>query len=54
MIGARVTDKNQVLLLHCHSGARSGMARKRLIELGYTQAYNLGSYERAARVAGRE
>ena len=50
MIGARVTDKNQVLLLHCQSGARSGMARKRLIALGYTQAYNLGSYERAAHI----
>ena len=53
MIGARVTDKNQVLLLHCQSGSRSGMARKRLIALGYTQAYNLGSYERAARIVGR-
>ena len=26
----RVKDKNQVLLMHCHSGLRSGLAKKRL------------------------
>ncbi len=47
----RVTDKRQVLLLHCQSGLRSGVARKKLVALGYTQAFNLGSYRRAARIA---
>ena len=43
----RVTDKSQVLLLHCASGMRSGMAQKKLNSLGYTNAFNLGSYDRA-------
>ena len=46
----RVKDKNQLLLLHCQSGARSGVARKKLNGIGYVNAFNLGSYGRAARV----
>jgi phage shock protein E len=53
LIGTRVTDKDQVLLLHCQSGARSGMAKNRLDALGYTRAYNLGSYDRAAHIVDR-
>ncbi len=52
LIARRVPDKQQVLLLHCQSGARSGMAKKRLVVLGYLQAYNLGSYDRAGRIVG--
>jgi rhodanese-related sulfurtransferase len=48
----RIRDKNQVLLLHCQSGARSGVARKKLIALGCPNAFNLGSYARAARIVG--
>lgn len=40
-------DKNQIILLHCLSGGRSGMAAGTLRSLGYTNAYNLGSYSRA-------
>lgn len=43
----RVKDNSQVLLLHCASGMRSGMAQKKLNSLGYTNAFNLGSYGRA-------
>jgi phage shock protein E len=43
----RVPDKSKILLLHCLSGARSGIARQQLRKLGYAQAYNLGSYRRA-------
>jgi phage shock protein E len=43
----RVKDKNQVLLLHCHSGMRSGAAMKKLKSMGYTNTFNLGSYRRA-------
>jgi len=43
----RVKDKNQVLLLHCASGMRSGMAKSKLIGMGYTNAFNLGGYGRA-------
>jgi phage shock protein E len=50
----RVKDKNQVLLLHCASGMRSGMAQKKLNSLGYTNAFSLGSYRRAEQlVAGK-
>ena len=46
----RVKDKNQVLLLHCQAGGRSSQARKKLIALGYGNAYNMGSYSRAAQI----
>jgi phage shock protein E len=46
----RVKDKNQVLLLHCQSGMRSCVAKAKLKGLGYTRAFNLGSYGRAARI----
>ncbi|MHB8303011.1 MAG: rhodanese-like domain-containing protein [Acidobacteriaceae bacterium] len=46
----RVKDKNHVLLLHCQSGMRSGVARKKLTGMGYANAFNLGSYGRATRV----
>jgi phage shock protein E len=53
LVSSRVKDKDQVLLLHCQSGTRSGIARSKLVALGYTQAYNLGSYDRAAHIIGR-
>lgn len=46
----RVKDKSQTLLLHCQSGVRSGMAKRKLTALGYANAFNLGSYGRAARI----
>jgi phage shock protein E len=46
----RVPDKNQVLLLHCLSGTRSGIAKRQLRDLGYPNAFNLGSYGRAKRI----
>jgi len=48
IVPSRVKDKNQVLLIHCQSGTRSGIARNKLADLGYTRVYNLGSYDRAA------
>jgi rhodanese-related sulfurtransferase len=50
VIARKVKDKNQVLLLHCGNGARSGEARRKLKALGYTNSYNLGSYGRAAEI----
>ena len=41
-------DKSRVILCHCVSGGRSGIAMKRLQRLGYRQAHNLGSYGQAA------
>ncbi len=46
----RVKDKSKVLLLHCQSGMRSGVASKKLKRLGYANTYNLGSYSRAAQL----
>lgn len=40
-------DKDQVLLVHCLSGGRSGIATHRLKGLGYTRVFNLGSLARA-------
>lgn len=46
----RINDKNQVLLLHCQSGTRSGAAKKKLIALGCPNTYNMGGYARAERI----
>lgn len=45
-----VKDKNQVLLLHCLSGGRSAIARQQLKRMGYANAFNLGSFNRAKRI----
>ena len=47
-------DKHQVLLLHCASGMRSGVAQRKLKSLGYTNAFNLGSYGRAENILERK
>jgi phage shock protein E len=46
-MSGRVKDKNQVLLLHCLSGTRSGIAKRQLKGMGYQNVFNLGSYGRA-------
>jgi phage shock protein E len=54
ILPSAVTDKNKVLLLHCASGMRSNQAKKKLADLGYKNAFNLGSYDRAEKiVSGR-
>lgn len=45
-----VKDRNQVLLLHCSTGVRSRMAKKRLEDIGYKKVFNLGSYDRAGKI----
>jgi phage shock protein E len=49
-----VSDKNQVLLLHCLSGTRSGIARRALKAMGYANVFNLGSYGRAKSILNRQ
>lgn len=51
-IRQRAPDKEQPVLLHCLSGTRSGMGKALLKKLGYRNAFNLGSYGRAARILG--
>jgi len=53
VVPKRYSDKSQVLLLHCASGMRSGVAQKKLKGLGYTNAFNLGSYSRAEQIVGQ-
>ena len=43
-------NKESVLLLHCLSGGRSGLAARTLKKLGYKNAFNLGSYGRAEKI----
>jgi phage shock protein E len=46
----RVPDKSKLLLLHCRSGRRSGIAEQELRALGYTNAFNIGTYEQAEKI----
>lgn len=46
----RFPDRGKAILLHCQSGMRSGVARRQLRALGYTNAFNLGSYARAKQI----
>ena len=36
-------DKAKPIILYCHSGARSGSAKRKLEQAGYTNAINAGS-----------
>ncbi len=48
----RVGDKSRILLLHCQSGMRSGVAKNQLKGMGYANVYNLGSLGRARAIVG--
>lgn len=50
LVPRKVKDKERVLLLHCQSGMRSGAARRQLRAMGYSNAFNVGSYARASAV----
>ena len=45
-----LTNKKQVLLLHCQGGIRSAKATKLLSDMGYVNVFNLGSYSRAEQI----
>lgn len=51
-IARHAASKEQVLLLHCQSGMRSGLAARKLRSMGYTNVHNLGSYARASGIVG--
>ena len=53
-IARHAPDKEQPLLLHCLSGARSAMGKASLRKMGYRNAFNLGSYGRAEKLLGAQ
>jgi phage shock protein E len=47
---SRVPDRTRPILLHCQSGSRSAVAKRKLNAMGYVNAHNLGSYTRAEHI----
>lgn len=45
-----ITNKSELVLLHCRTGRRSGIAETELRALGYTNVFNIGSFEKAQKV----
>lgn len=45
-IGRRAKKKSTPIIVYCHSGSRSGMAKKLLLRQGYEQVVNGGSLHR--------
>lgn len=43
--GNKSIGKNRKIIVYCRSGSRSNKAALRLIELGYTQVYDLGAID---------
>lgn len=50
LVSGGVKDKDKVMLLHCSTGVRSNIAKKKLEALGYKNVFNLGSYDRAGKI----
>ena len=40
-----VSEKNQIILVYCRSGRRSESASKTLIDMGYTEVYDIGGIQ---------
>lgn len=53
-ISTLVTNKSDVVLLHCRTGRRSGIAETELRALGYTNVFNIGSFEQARKILTAE
>ena len=45
-IGSHTKDKSKPIIVYCHSGARSGAAKRSLVGAGYTNVVNGGSLHR--------
>jgi len=50
LLPSKVKDKNRVILVHCKTGLRSKKAKSKLLRHGYTNVFDLGSYERAFKI----
>lgn len=51
-IEARVANRDAVIVLYCHSGARSALAAENLMRMGYTNVYSLDGGLTAYQAAG--
>ena len=51
-IEAKVTNKEAVIVLYCHSGARSALAAENLMRMGYSNVYSLDGGFTAYQAAG--
>src|ERR1700722_3866949 len=51
LVPLRIQDKERAILLYGQVGVRSSLARQKLKAMGYSNAFNLGSYERAVKIA---
>ena len=52
-IEKKAKDKSKSIILYCHSGARSGSAKKALVRAGYTNVINAGSTHRMHSILGK-
>ncbi|SFV65289.1 Phage shock protein E [hydrothermal vent metagenome] len=46
MAADNLLDKNKSIILYCVSGARSNTAKNYLIQMGFKDVYDLGSYQK--------
>jgi rhodanese-related sulfurtransferase len=55
LIAQKIGDhpKDQTIIVYCHSGARSGAAKRALEQAGYTRVVNGGSLSRMRRQLGQ-
>jgi len=49
-IGNYESDKTKTIIVYCHSGARSAVAKQSLIQAGYTNVVNGGSLHRMQKI----
>ena len=52
-IEKKAKDKSKPIIVYCHSGARSGSAKKALIRAGHTNVVNGGSLHRMRGILGQ-
>ncbi|RKX46044.1 MAG: rhodanese-like domain-containing protein [Verrucomicrobia bacterium] len=52
-IGAHTKNKSTQIIVYCHSGARSGAAKRSLGGAGYTNVVNGGSLHRMRKILGQ-
>ena len=49
----KIKDKSKPVIVYCHSGARSGAAKKILLKAGFTNVINAGSLHRMFFILGQ-